>query len=181
VSGTSEPELIGATTGSVEVAGDGVSSHVRLDGPARRRATHALSTRGGAADLGAGVGGDGEEGSGERVFLNLENVRGTSDATAFQVYVGLGPDDDPDAHPELLAGSIAPFGLRKASQADGEHAGQGLTFVLDITDVAHRLHLADSFDVDELPVRLVPVSPVRSGAEVTVGRISIYRHAAEPG
>jgi tyrosinase len=114
----------------------------------------------------------------ERVFLNLENVRGVADATVFSVYVGLPPDGSPSDHPELLAGSVAPFGVRKATQPDGDHQGQGLTFVLDITDVVHRLHLDSSFDVDLLPVRLVPLRPVSTGAGLTVGRISIYRQAA---
>ncbi len=49
----------------------------------------------------------------DRVFLNLENVRGHSDATAFSVYVGVGEQEDPAEHPERLAGSIAPFGVRQ--------------------------------------------------------------------
>ena len=78
-------------------------------------------------------------------------------------------------HPDQLAGSIAPFGLRQASEDDGEHAGQGLTFVLEITDIVDQLQLEDSFDVDDLEVRLVPVAPDADDADVTIGRISIYR------
>jgi tyrosinase len=164
-----EPELVGATTGAVALEGTGVSSQIHLDHVVRR----AVAARRLAAE---GPPSEGPAGS-DRVFLNLENVRGTTDATAFEVYVGLGPDEDPAAHPELLAGGIAPFGVRKASQPDGEHAGHGLTFVLDITDVVDHLNAGSAFDVDQLPVRLVPVHPVRTGAGISVGRISIYRHA----
>ena len=49
------------------------------------------------------------------MFLNLENVRGQSDATAFSVYLGVGEEEDPAEHPERLAGSIAPFGVSQAT------------------------------------------------------------------
>ena len=163
-----EPELVGATTQSVALEGEGVSGQVHLDQRVRRSVMAGLMANGPGPVAPA----DGPD----RIFLNLENVKGTSDATAFQVYVGLVNREDPAAHPELLAGSIAPFGVRKASQRDGEHVGQGLTFVLDITEVVDRLHLASSFDVDQLPVRLVPLHPVRPGSGISVGRISIYRH-----
>ena len=62
---------------------------------------------------------------------------------------------------EQLAGSVALFGVRKATMADGQHAGQGLTFVLEITKIIDDLHLSDALDVDALDVRIVPVRPVR--------------------
>jgi tyrosinase len=111
----------------------------------------------------------------DRVFLNLENVRGQSDATAFSVYLGVGDEEDPAEHPERLAGSIAPFGVSQASDFDDEHAGQGLTFVLEITDIIDQLHLEGGFDVDSLPVRIVPVRPISRKSELSIGRISIFR------
>ena len=149
-----EPELVGATTQAVTLDGEGVSSQVRLDQAARRAVT-GTPTSDQAPPSGAR----------DRVFLNLENVRGNSDATAFGVYVGLGPDQDPATHPEHLAGSIAPFGVRKASQPDGEQAGQGLTFVLDITDLA-RPNPDGSFDIDPAtdPARAAAPGPARRRA-----------------
>ena len=111
----------------------------------------------------------------DRVFLNLENVRGQSDATAFSVYLGVGDEEDPAEYPERLAGSIAPFGVSQASDFDDEHAGQGLTFVLEITDIVDQLHLEGGFDVDSLPVRIVPVRPIGRRSELSIGRISIFR------
>ena len=113
----------------------------------------------------------------DRVFLNLENVRGHSDATAFSVYLGVGDQEDPAEHPERLAGSIAPFGVSQASDFDDEHAGQGLSFVLEITDIVDRLHLEGGFDVDDLPVRIVPVRPIDRKSELSIGRISIFRQS----
>jgi tyrosinase len=164
-----EVELVGATTEPVPVRGDGAQRDVRLDSGMRRKVVASLSpTR---MEMNRQVAPD-------RVFLNLENVRGESDAAAFDVFVGVPDDQDAADHPDRLAGSIAPFGLRKASAADDEHAGQGLTFVLEITDIVDRLHLENSFDVDRLPVRIVPVRPVADEVGLTIGRISIFRQGS---
>jgi tyrosinase len=114
----------------------------------------------------------------DRIFLNLENVRGLNDATAFSVYINLPEGDDPARHPELLAGSIALFGVRKATLADGQHAGNGLTFVLEITHVIDALHLAGALNLSQLRIRLVPVKPVSEAAQISIGRISIFRQGA---
>ncbi|GAA4401822.1 tyrosinase family protein [Fodinibacter luteus] len=161
-------ELVGANDEAVPVGAAPVSSRVRLDPRARRR----------VADSHAGAGEADTEATPvapDRVFLNLENVRGQSDATAFSVYVGVGDDEDPADHPELLAGSIAPFGVTQASDADDEHGGEGLTFVLEITEIVDRMPLAEGLDVDDLPVRIVPRRPVGPEGELEIGRISVFR------
>ena len=114
-------ELVGANDEAVPVQGTESRTRVRLDAPTRRRVADSLAL--GADDAEAA-------GARDRVFLNLENVRGQSDAAAFRVYVGVGDDEDASERPERLAGSIAPFGVSQASDFDDEHAGQGLTFVL---------------------------------------------------
>ena len=158
----SNVELVGANEEAVTVRST-ATSRVRLDPQARSSvgATFAPAAAGSAAP--------------DRVFLNLENVRGQSDASAFRVYVGVPDGENVDAHPDLLAGSVAPFGVRKATQPDGEHAGQGLNFVLDITRIVDRLHAAGSFDVEHLPVRIVPVRELPEEQQVSIGRISIFR------
>jgi tyrosinase len=111
----------------------------------------------------------------DRVFLNLENIRGLTDSTVFQVYVGLPDGANPADHPDLLAGSVALFGVRKASLADGEHGGEGLTSALEITHIVDALHLRNALDVNALDVRIVPVNPVPEGAQISIGRVSIFR------
>ncbi|HZA32518.1 MAG TPA: tyrosinase family protein [Propionibacteriaceae bacterium] len=160
-------ELVGANDETVPVVGSESRTRVRLDAPARQRVADSLAPSS-AGDVERVAAPD-------RVFLNLENVRGQSDATAFSVYLGVGDEEDPAEHPERLAGSIAPFGVSQASDFDDEHAGQGLTFVLEITDVVDQLHLEGEFDVDSLPVRIVPVRPIRRKSELSIGRISIFR------
>jgi tyrosinase len=159
-------ELVGSNDESVPVRGAVATSRVSLEAGMRSKVARSLS---GPAGMASG------DVTPDRLFLNLENVRGQSDAAAFNVYVGVPDDDDVADHPDQLAGSIAPFGLRRASLADGEQAGQGLTFVLEITDIVDKLHLEDSFDVDDLEVRIVPVKPVADEADVSIGRMSIYR------
>jgi tyrosinase len=160
-------ELVGANDETVPVVGSESRTQVRLDAPARQKVAASLAPSA-ASDV-EGVAAP------DRVFLNLENVRGHSDATAFRVYLGVGDEEDPAEHPERLAGSIAPFGVSQASDFDDEHAGQGLTFVLEITDIIDQLALEGGFDVDTLPVRIVPVRPVGRKSELSIGRISIFR------
>src|SRR5262249_38056914 len=114
----------------------------------------------------------------DRVFLNLENVRGLNDATAFKVYINVPDGQDPGKYPSHLAGSVALFGVRKATKSDQQQAGNGITFVLEITQVIDSLHLAGKLDANQLHVRLVPTRPVPEAAQVSIGRISIFRQGA---
>jgi len=105
----------------------------------------------------------------------LENVRGTHDASVLSVYINLPEGAKPSDHPELLAGSVGLFGLRRASLKDDKHGGQGLNFVLDITKIVDALHLRNALNVDSIHVRIVPHQAVPDQAQITVGRVSIYR------
>ena len=155
-------ELVGASQGAVPLQSSEVRTSVYLDKKTRQKVSASLTPGAGTPEP-------------DRVFLNLENVRGNADGTVFDVYVGL-PDGAGYAnHPELLAGSMALFGVRKASLVDGEHGGQGLTFVIEITDIVDQLHLSHTFDVDKLNVVITPAKEVPDSAKITVGRISIYR------
>ena len=155
-------ELVGANREPLSITGSEASTSVHLDPAMRRKVSQSLSM---AASTAAP----------DRVFLNLENVRGLADSTAFQVYINLPAGANPADHPERLAGSVGLFGVRKASLADGAHAGQGLTFVLEITKIVDALHLNNALDVNSLDVRILPVNPVPEDAKVTIGRISIFR------
>ena len=52
----------------------------------------------------------------DRIFLNLENVRGSNDATSFSVYINVPDGDDPAKHPELKAGSVACSGSARRAR-----------------------------------------------------------------
>jgi tyrosinase len=156
-------ELLGANTESLRVVGTEARTSVALDKTVNQRV--------GASLLGAVA----QATIPDRVFLNLENVRGLNDATILNVYINVPEGEDPATHPELKAGSIALFGVSKASSADNTHAGDGLTFVLEITHLVDRLHLSGTLDASQLHVRLVPRNPVSEAAQISIGRISIFR------
>ena len=160
-------ELVGASSGPLKIAGSEAATSVQLDAGARNKVSQSLTLAARAAAPAP-----------DRVFLNLENVRGLVDSTALDVYVGLPDGANPADHPELLAGSIALFGVRKASIADEEHAGQGLTLVLEITNIVDALHLGNAFDVSALNVRIVPENPVPEDAQISIGRVSIFRQGS---
>lgn len=162
-------ELLGANTESIHLEGTEATTSVALDPAVKEKVTASrdqarLESVGGAAPKPA-----------DRVFLNLENVRGASDATAFRVYINLPAGADPAKYPEHLAGKIGLFGVSKATESEETPAGNGLTFVLDITRVIDALHLANNFDASKLEVKLVPVRAVEREDKISIGRIGIFR------
>jgi tyrosinase len=155
-------ELLGANQQALPITGSGASTSVKLDAGVRGKVSASLAMAS-------------ETAAPDRVFLNLENVSGTHDASVLSVYINLPEGAKPSEHPELLAGSVGLFGLRSASLKDGKHGGQGLTFVLEITKIIDALHLDHALDADSLQVRIVPHQLVPDQAQITIGRVSIYR------
>ena len=158
-------ELMGANDSPLKLTQGPVETRVRLAGNVAKRVRGSLlAARAEAAPA-----------EPDRVFLNLENVRGLNDAKRFQVYVNGPQAPGTAAQVGQLAGALALFGVRKATQRDGEHAGNGLDFALEITDIVDALHLSGDADLAELQVRIVPETPVREADNVTIGRVSVYR------
>jgi len=152
--------MLGASGTNVKLSGKGSATRVTLDPPMQKKLTASMTAVPKAAP--------------GRVFLNLENVRAKRDGAVFAVYVNLPQGSDPAQHPELRAGSIALFGARAASETDGEHAGEGLSFSLDISSILDTLHKANGIDAGTLDVQLVPRNPVPEEAQITIGRVSVY-------
>lgn len=163
-------ELVGASGGKHALVGSRIRAAVAMDSAVRKSVAR---SRGNFAAMAESAGAP----AGEHVFLNLENVVGLADATAFQVYLNLPEGGDPAQHPELLAGQVALFGVKQASDPDGEHGGQGLNFVLDITDIVDTLNLHSEFDADDIQVDFVPNQPVAEAAQIQIGRVSIVRES----
>jgi tyrosinase len=157
-------ELLGANDGALNLVGAEARTSIAVDPAVRAKVSASLTAAPQAA-------------APDRVFLNLENIRGLNDATIFNVYVNAPEGEDPAQHPENLAGSVALFGVRKASRADTEHAGDGLTYVLEITDIIDALHLQGSLTSNKLDVRIVPLNPVPESAKISIGRVSVFRQA----
>lgn len=144
-------ELVGANDEAVQIKSSGARATVKLDSKVRGKVSSSLAAASEASPP-------------DRVYLQLENVRGNIDAYKLSVSVN-----------QQHVGTVALFGLRKASQKDGDHGGEGLTFVIDITDLIDNLFLDNALDVNSLDVRILPNNPVPDNAKITIGRVSVYR------
>jgi tyrosinase len=144
-------ELVGANEGPVELKSSGARATVKLNAKVQKKVTRSLAAASEAALP-------------DRAYLQLENVRGNIDANKLDVSVN-----------QQHVGTVALFGLRRASLKDGAHGGEGLTFVLDITDVIDNLFVDNALDANSLDVRITPSNPVKDAAKITIGRVSVYR------
>jgi len=110
-----------------------------------------------------------------RVFLNVENVTGQGNFPSFAVYINVPlAAAKVDEDPALFAGTLPMFGVREASIPSATHAGEGMTYALDITDVVSHLKQIGNWDPDNLRVSFTPISPGDESAQVNVGRVSLY-------
>lgn len=148
-------ELVGANEKPLQIKSSGARATVTLDSDVRRKVSASLE---GAAEATAP----------DHVYLQLENVRGTDDAFILDVSVN-----------QQYAGTVSLFGLEKASLEDDEHGGEGLTFVLDITNIIDNMFLENNLEADALDVRVVPKFAVPDDTEITVGRVSVYRQGQQ--
>jgi tyrosinase len=165
VSTGNSPKLIGASDGAVRIAGT-TGAAVRLD----RSETESL--RGNLTRVASAEPRTQTEPA--RVFLKLEGIRSTSDAAIYHVYIDLPPDADPADHPDRLAGTVSLFGVSAASDPDGPTAGSGINQVMEITEIVDALHLSGD-GLERLDVRFVPATPAGSGANVSIGRLSVFK------
>jgi tyrosinase len=159
-------ELVGANDKAVRISGDAVETQVKMDAGVSRKVLRSFDARSLAASPAKEP---------DRVFLNLENIRGVNDSAMFYVYVNLPKDAKPEDHPDHLAGVVSLFGVRKATREDSAHGGSGLNESLEITDVVDKLHLNNALDVDQLSVRFVSRTNIRPEDGISVGRVSVYR------
>ncbi|GHA20784.1 hypothetical protein GCM10008090_33400 [Arenicella chitinivorans] len=155
-SDTNKPdsELLGAHDHTLTIGSAGVRAAVKLNPAVKNTLLKTLASA--AVDQAP-----------DRTYLQLENVRGKRDANKLIVYVN-----------GKLAGSIALFGLRRASLKEGEHGGSGLDLELDITEIIDALHLEQGLGADSLDVRIQPDKSITNGEEISVGRIGVYRESS---
>lgn len=173
-----QPELLGASAGPLRIQGISNETLVKLDTGEQRKTVRSFSNFiGEQATAARGATNAAPAPLPDKAFLKLESVRGTSDATVLSVYVSAPATGTAPEGEQLLAGHAALFGMRRASVQEGQHGGEGLTIILDITPVIDQLHLANTLDVSSLQVNIVPNRPLSDKATIQVGRISIYRQA----
>lgn len=143
-------ELIGTNDGPLELGRNGIKTAVNLERKVWKKINKSLLAVS-------------ENRVPDQLFLQIENVTGASDAHVLTVTV--------NGH---TAGHVSLFGLFSASNVNGPHGGNGLTFLLEITDIIDDLHLNDAFDVRSLDVEIVADGNL-DNKRVSVGRISVYR------
>lgn len=153
-------ELVGANVGALRLKSSGARATVKLDSDVRRKVSASLAAASASASAEAALP--------DQVYLELENVRGNDDSFILDVSVNQKP-----------VGTVGLFGLEQASQEDDEHGGGGLNFVFDITRIIDNLFLDNALDLDSLDVRIVPNQPVPDTAEITVGRVSVFRRGQQ--
>ena len=114
------------------------------------------------------------DGEARHVLLRIENVRSDYLAPPFDVYLNVPPGEDPRRHPELFAFTLSTFGLVEMSASTGGHAGNGLNFLRDVTELYGFLSAAKDWDPKALRVSFVTSSWDESAPiKVQVGRVSL--------
>lgn len=159
-------ELIGASEPGIRVTGDPVEARLRVDPDAAGRTMRSLQVESGNLEAAPA--------QPDRVFLNLENVRGINDAAVLYVYVSHPAVDMPERH----VGAVGFFGVRKASHPEGGEVGNGINESLEITEWVDELRARGVEDLDNLRVRLVPDTPIGPEDRISIGRISLYRQGS---
>lgn len=155
-------ELVGASQSGLTLSPSGADTLIKLNPDVRRKVTTSLAR----AE---------EAGAPDRVFLKLEGVRGNFDSAVLDVYISLPENADPCDHPELLVGSVGLFGLKGSSRMEGENAGRGLSFVLEISKVFDASDLKEVLDADSLRVSIAPHNALPESARITIRQVCIYR------
>ena len=106
----------------------------------------------------------------ERVFLNVEGVRGNAASGVLTVVI-IAPGEDAQEGAEE---TLVFFGLQKATITDGAHAGNGLSATVDVTAQVRALQEASGEPLEKLEVILSQPTGA-SGEAITVDRVSLYR------
>ena len=112
------------------------------------------------------------DGQPKRVLLRIENLKSTSVAPTFDVYLNLPSGEIPEKRPDLFAFTMSTFGLLESSQTREHHPGNGLNFVQDVTQLFMRLPATTHWDGKILHVSFVP-APWKNPISVQVGRVSL--------
>lgn len=153
-----QSELLGASQTLREVPGAGFETVLRLEAGAHRNLVEHI-VAGGAKP---------------RVYLLLENIQGTRDATVLNAYLGLPDGALPGEHAGLLGGSVGLYGLRRASLRHDPDGGSGLSFVLDVTEIFLGLPPARSLKDNEVRVSVVPRRTSSGADDLLVGRVALF-------
>ncbi|MEO8131196.1 MAG: tyrosinase family protein [Bryobacteraceae bacterium] len=161
-------EMVGASSGKVTLTGSPQTTTVAIrepSGPAKGpKAARAV-----APALG-------------QTYLQIENVVSKKSHATYEVYVNLPGKADSEESQKHYAGALHLFGVRHASTKSAEHAGSGLNFSLDITELADALKAKNAWDEKNVQVTFVPRGQggearraIPEHDPIRIGRISVYQ------
>ncbi|HYE46092.1 MAG TPA: tyrosinase family protein [Caulobacter sp.] len=155
------PELVGALDEPLTVVGYEADTVVEIDNSAKPKLTGLM-----AAPLNLTE-------SDTRLVMRIDNVTGDYGAVTLAIFIVPPAAADPSGASDLKVGSIGLFGVELASDPDGPHAGQGVSFILDLTEAMS----GQGWQGEDVTVRFVSLKPVPPSANITIGKISIYLQA----
>jgi hypothetical protein len=147
------PETVGATTAPIHIGKETTTTTFEIHpptGPALLR----------------------QDGLPKRVLLRIENAKSIVVPPPFDVYLNLPAGANPEKHPELFAFTMSTFGMAESSESKGQHPGNGLSAVEDVTALFTRLKASKDWDGKNLRVTFVP-APWQGAVNVEVGRVSL--------
>lgn len=152
------PELIGALDEPLVVVGYEADAIVEVDNSARPKLASVMAAPLDIAD------------SETRLAMRIDNVTGDNGAVTLAIFIVPPGITDPSGASDLKVGAIGLFGIEQASDPDGPHAGRGLSFILDLTEVIS----GQGWQGEDVAVRFVSLKEVPPSANITIGKISIY-------
>jgi tyrosinase len=162
-------EMVGANSKRITLTGSPQTTTVAIQepsGPAKVRGKTAKTL---APALG-------------KTYLQIENVVSKKSQATYEVYVNLPEKADPAEYQDHYAGALHLFGVRQASTRSAQHAGNGLNFSLELTELADALKAKNAWDEKNVRVTFVPRGEGgearRTIAEhdpIKIGRVSVYR------
>lgn len=112
-----------------------------------------------------------------RLYLLLEQVRGTLDATVLQIYLR---NPDPVTSGQggaLFMGSVALYGLRRATSAAPD---RGMVCILDVSAHESVLRPAIARGDTHFELYVRPHPPLQTGTKIDIGRIGICIEPRQP-
>jgi tyrosinase len=160
-------EMVGASRTKIALTGSKQTAAFTIaqpSGPAKARAEAAK-----APSLG-------------EMYLVIENVKSKESHATYGVYVDLPAKPDTSDYEQHYAGAMHLFGVRHASKRSKQHAGNGLTFSLDITNLVGILVAKKQWDDKNVRVSFVPrgssgeaINAIAKHDPIQIGRVSVYR------
>ena len=165
-------EMVGASSKKLTLTGSAQSTTFTIQepkGPAKARGKAKAAKAAKAAPLG-------------KIYLHIENVVSKQSHATYEVYVDLPENPDEAAYQSHYAGTMHLFGVRHASRRSAQHAGSGLNFSMDITELVESLKEKNAWDENNVRVTFAPRAKegeahaaIAEHDPIKIGSVRLYR------